>query len=220
MSITPTSSEAECDRVRRLTSRKEWIFFSVLPKATCALLPPGGCPAERAPPAAFAIAMGVLVGAVQRASPGQRAGGCRRLVALQVLSPIHHAISENSRSNGRVALRDRLTESRVEPPGIGHLDPTLTRPLSRATSIWDDGSAPVHFHGVHRERYGRDDRRPGLRYPPRPPRGGRRSCSRAPGWRRTGSYRERDLGWIAIPTRARSGCGPCTDWPRTARERS
>src|SRR6185369_12060707 len=56
---------------RRLAGRKEWQFFSVLPKAD-----PGLAAAWWASlllrgilPAVFGIAMGILVGAVQRGSP-------------------------------------------------------------------------------------------------------------------------------------------------------
>ena len=78
--------------LQRLTERKEWKFFAVLPKADAglaaawwtALLLRGILPA------AFAIAMGVLVGAVQRghalAAPLALAGGI--FVLLQVLAPI------------------------------------------------------------------------------------------------------------------------------------
>ncbi len=57
--------------LQRLTARKEWKFFAVLPKAD-----PGLAAAwwtvlllRGILPAAFAIAMGVLVGAVQRGHP-------------------------------------------------------------------------------------------------------------------------------------------------------
>src|SRR5256885_6703122 len=85
--------------LQTLTERKEWKFFSVLPKADLglaaawwmALLLRGILPA------AFAIAMGVLVGAVQRgdplAVPLAFAGAIFML--LQVLSPIHQAVSAN-----------------------------------------------------------------------------------------------------------------------------
>jgi len=85
--------------LQRLTERKEWKFFGVLPKADpglavawwVALLLRGVLPA------AFAIAMGVLVGAVQRGSalagPLVLAGTI--FVLLQLLSPIHRAVSAN-----------------------------------------------------------------------------------------------------------------------------
>ena len=123
--------------LRRLTDRKEWKFFAVLPKAdpplaaawwTVLLL-------RGVLPAAFAIAMGVLVGAVQGghslAAPLAFAGAV--FVLLQVLSPIHQAISSNLGDRTAAWLYDRLTEACVRPPGIGHLeDPTLTSDLTVA----------------------------------------------------------------------------------------
>jgi ATP-binding cassette subfamily B protein len=86
-------------------------------------------------PAAFAIAMGVLVGAVQRGQsltePLAFAGSI--FVLLQVLSPIHQALSANLGDRTAAWLYDRLTEACVRPPGIGHLeDPTLTADLTVA----------------------------------------------------------------------------------------
>jgi ATP-binding cassette, subfamily B, bacterial len=118
-----------------ITERKEWKFFSVLPKAA-----PGLAAAwwsililRGILPAAFAIAMGVLVGAVQRgnslAGPLALAGTI--FVLLQVLSPIHQAASANLGDRTAAWLYDRLTEACVRPPGMGHLeDPTLTNDLT------------------------------------------------------------------------------------------
>src|SRR5499425_444077 len=123
--------------LQQLTERKEWTFFSVLPKAApglalawwLALLLRGALPA------AFAIAMGVLVGAVQR---GDSLAGPLALVGtifvlLQILSPIHQAVSANLGDRAAAWLYDRLTEACVRPPGIGHLeDPKLTSDLTVA----------------------------------------------------------------------------------------
>ena len=123
--------------LRRLTERNEWKFFQSLLKADpsltaawwTALLLRGTLPA------AFAIAMGVLVGAVQRgdslAGPLAIAGAI--FVLLQVLSPIHQVLSSNLGDRTAAWLYDRLTEACVRPPGIGHLeDPTLTSDLTVA----------------------------------------------------------------------------------------
>src|SRR5215467_3566281 len=123
--------------LQQLTERKEWMFFSVLHKAApglalawwLALLLRGALPA------AFAIAMGVLVGAVQR---GDSLAGPLALVGtifvlLQILSPIHQAVSANLGDRAAAWLYDRLTEACVRPPGIGHLeDPKLTCDLTVA----------------------------------------------------------------------------------------
>jgi ABC-type multidrug transport system fused ATPase/permease subunit len=122
---------------KRLTDRKEWKFFAVLPKAA------GGLSAawwtvlllRGILPAAFAIAMGVLVGAVQRGNEltGPLAFAGAIFVLLQVLSPIHQAVSANLGDRTAAWLYDRLTEACVRPPGMGHLeDPTLTSDLTVA----------------------------------------------------------------------------------------
>ena len=120
-----------------LTARKEWKFFAVLPKAD-----PGLAAAwwtvlllRGILPAAFAIAMGVLVGAVQQGHPlaGPLALAGTIFVLLQVLSPIHQAVSANLGDRTAAWLYDRLTEACVRPPGIAHLeDPTLTGDLTVA----------------------------------------------------------------------------------------
>jgi ATP-binding cassette, subfamily B, bacterial len=122
---------------QRLTQSKEWKFFSVLPRAApglaagwwVALLLRGILPA------AFAIAMGVLVGAVQRHDPlaGPLALVGAIFLLLQVLTPIHQAFSANLGDRTAAWLYDRLTEACVHPPGMGHLeDPKLTNDLTVA----------------------------------------------------------------------------------------
>ena len=123
--------------LQSLTARKEWKFFAVLPKAGPALA--AGWWAvlllRGILPAAFAIAMGVLVGAVQRGHSLTQplAFACGIFILLQVLSPIHQALSANLGDRTAAWLYDRLTEACVRPPGIGHLeDPTLTADLTVA----------------------------------------------------------------------------------------
>jgi ATP-binding cassette subfamily B protein len=123
--------------IAALRERNEWKFFSVLPKADpvlaslwwLVLLLRGVLPAV------FAIAMGVLVAAVQR---GQDLTaplafvGCV-FVLLQVLSPIHQALGANLGDRTAAWLYDRLTEACVRPLGMGHLeDPALTSDLTVA----------------------------------------------------------------------------------------
>jgi ATP-binding cassette subfamily B protein len=123
--------------LQALTERKEWIFFGALPKADpwlaaawwAVLLLRGILPA------AFAIAMGVLVGAVQRGDPltWPLAFAGTIFVLLQVLSPIHQALSANLGDRTAAWLYDRLTEACVRPPGMGHLeDAKLTSDLTVA----------------------------------------------------------------------------------------
>src|SRR5215469_1982504 len=123
--------------LQRLTEGKEWKFFSVLPKAApglafawwLALLLRGALPA------AFAIAMGVLVGAVQHGhsllDPLALVGAI--FILLQVLVPIHQALSANLGDRTAAWLYDRLTDACVGPPGMRHLeDPKLTNDLTVA----------------------------------------------------------------------------------------
>ena len=123
--------------LERLFERKEWKFFSVLPRAApglalawwFALLLRGGLPA------AFAIAMGVLVGAVERGNPlaGPLALVGAIFILLEVLSPIHQALSANLGDRAAAWLYDRLTEACVRPPGMAHLeDPKLASDLTVA----------------------------------------------------------------------------------------
>jgi ATP-binding cassette, subfamily B, bacterial len=123
--------------MERLTARKEWQLFSVLPKADrqltigwwIALILRGVLPAL------FAIATGSLVGAVQHDAsltlPLTLVGGI--FVLLQILTPIHLALSSNLGDRTAAWLYDRLTAACVGPPGMGHLeDPTLTGDLTVA----------------------------------------------------------------------------------------
>jgi ABC-type multidrug transport system fused ATPase/permease subunit len=120
-----------------LTERKEWKFFGVLPKADPSLAAAWwvALVLRGTLPAAFAIAMGVLVGAVQRGHPlaGPLAFVGTIFVLLQVLSPIHQAVGANLGDRTAAWLYDRLTEASVRPPGMGHLeDPALTGDLTVA----------------------------------------------------------------------------------------
>jgi ABC-type multidrug transport system fused ATPase/permease subunit len=123
--------------IQRLQNRKEWKFLGILPRADrplaiawwFVLLLRGLLPAL------FAIAMGVLVGAVQRgdslAAPLGIVGTV--FVLFQVLSPLHHAIGTNLGSRTAAWLYDELTTACVGPPGMGHLeDSRLTTDLTMA----------------------------------------------------------------------------------------
>jgi ABC-type multidrug transport system fused ATPase/permease subunit len=123
--------------LRRLRDRKEWQFFAVLPRADARLTVAWWAVlvALGLVPAAFAVAMGVLVGAVQQgddlAAPLAFVGVV--FVAGQVLSPLHQAIGANLGDRVSAWLYDRMTEACVEPPGIAHLeDPDLADDLAMA----------------------------------------------------------------------------------------
>ena len=110
----------------KLGEREEWQFFAVLPRADLKL-----CVAwwlllfgRGVLPALFAIAMGILVGAVQAqgslAMPLVFAGIV--FLLLQVLSPLHQAVSSNLGSLTAAWLYDELTRACIAPPGMGHLE--------------------------------------------------------------------------------------------------
>jgi ABC-type multidrug transport system fused ATPase/permease subunit len=122
---------------QRLRARNEWKLAGVLPRADRALAA-GWWTAlvlRGLLPAAFAVAMGALVGAVQRgadlAAPLAAVGVV--FVALQVLAPIHHVLGTNLGSRTAAWLYDQLTLACVRPPGIAHLeDPKLRGDLTMA----------------------------------------------------------------------------------------
>ncbi|MFI5454039.1 MAG: ABC transporter ATP-binding protein [Isosphaerales bacterium] len=123
--------------IERLRARNEWKFFGILPQAdrTLAVAWWAVLVMRGILPALFAIAIGTLVGAVQRgddlALPLVLVGAV--FVPLQVLSPIHRAIGANLGSRAAAWLYDRLTVACVQPPGMGHLEnPTLTSDLTMA----------------------------------------------------------------------------------------
>jgi ABC-type multidrug transport system fused ATPase/permease subunit len=99
-------------------------------------------------PALFAIAMGVLVGAVQHGSSlaGPLALAGTIFVLLQVLTPIHTAIGANLGDRTAAWLYDRLTEACVLPRGMGHLEnPKLTNDLTMARDFDLGMTAPPLF---------------------------------------------------------------------------
>ena len=121
----------------RLRQRDEWKFFSVLPKANGPLAAGWWFVVllRGVLPAGFALATGLLVSRVEQgqslAFPLALAGGV--FVLLQILTPIHQAISANLGDHTAAWLYDRLTDACVGPPGMGHLeDPRLTSDLTVA----------------------------------------------------------------------------------------
>lgn len=123
--------------LNRLQARHEWKFFAVLPKADrfLALAWWATVVLRGVLPALFAIAMGVLVAAIQR---GENLAGGLTLVAIvfmliKVLTPLQQAIGANLGDRTAAWLYDRLTEACVRPPGMGHLeDSKLTGDLTVA----------------------------------------------------------------------------------------
>ncbi len=123
--------------IERLKSRKEWRFFAVLPRADGPLAAAWwtGLIVRGLTPAVFAVAMGVLVGAVQRGDPlgWPLAFAGATFLLMQVINPIHQVVSNNLGDRTAAFLYDRLTAAAITPPGMGHLeDPELTNDLTVA----------------------------------------------------------------------------------------
>jgi ABC-type multidrug transport system fused ATPase/permease subunit len=139
--------------IDRLRNRPEWQFFAVLPQADPAL---AGLwwlllLVRGALPAVFAIAMGWVVGAVQHGSaltaPLTLMG--TTFILLQVLTPVHQAVSANLGSRVAAWLNDALARACVEPPGIGHLeDPELTEDLTVAREFDRGQTGPPMYMNV------------------------------------------------------------------------
>jgi ABC-type multidrug transport system fused ATPase/permease subunit len=112
--------------MRRLRGRQEWQFFALLGRVhrglglawwTILLL-------RGVLPALFAVATGVLVAAVQSGhdlTTGLVLTGTV-FFALQVLSPIHTALSANLGNRTADWLNSRLAATTVGPPGLAHLE--------------------------------------------------------------------------------------------------
>ena len=121
----------------KLHATDSWRFFAALGRAdrTLALAWWSMLVLRGLLPAAFAISIGLLVGAVQR---GASLAGPLALVGaifalMQVLSPLHQAVGTNLGSRTAAWLYDQLTIACVRPPGMGHLeDARLTTDLTMA----------------------------------------------------------------------------------------
>ena len=123
--------------LRALRARREWQFFAVLARADrtlayawWALLILRGVL-----PACLAVVGGLVIGAVAAGGPivPSLVWFGVVFVALQVLAPVHQAISANLGDRTAAWLYDRLTEACARPPGIAHLeDATLTTDLAVA----------------------------------------------------------------------------------------
>jgi ABC-type multidrug transport system fused ATPase/permease subunit len=123
--------------LERLSQRNEWVFFAALPKADAPLALAWWAIGvlHGVLPALFAIAMGVLVTAVERGSSlaGPLAIAGAVFVLLQVLTPLQTAVSHNLGDRTAAFLYDRLTATCLRPEGIAHLeDPGLTADLTAA----------------------------------------------------------------------------------------
>jgi ABC-type multidrug transport system fused ATPase/permease subunit len=123
--------------VGRLAARKEWQLFSALPRGSRALAAAWWTVLllRGTLPAVFAVAMGAVVTAIQRGEPTGTSLAVvgAVFVTLQMLGPVHQALSANLGDRTAAWLYDTVTRACVHPPGIRHLeDPTLTNDLTAA----------------------------------------------------------------------------------------
>ena len=123
--------------IEKLSRRDEWQFVKMFGEAS-----PGLATlwwlflvGRGVLPALFAVGMGLLTGAVQHQSgilvPLAFVG--LLFVLVQILSPLHLAISQNLGNKTAALLYEKLTETCITPPGMGHLeDPELNNDLAMA----------------------------------------------------------------------------------------
>ncbi len=130
-----------------LRERQEWKFFASLPRADLPLtLAWWSLVVLRSVlPAVFAVATGVIVGAVQDGTsltaPLALMGVA--FVLLQVSAPLHQAVGENLGNRMSAWLYDDLTDSCIAPAGIGHLeDPELIADVTVAREFDAGVSGP------------------------------------------------------------------------------
>jgi ATP-binding cassette, subfamily B, bacterial len=112
--------------IDRLRARKEWMFFASLPRADRPLAAAWYAVLflRGVLPAGFAVATGLLVGAVNQRSSlvGPLAAVGVLFVALQVLSPLHTVLSSNLGDRTAAWLYDKLTDACIAAPGMAHLE--------------------------------------------------------------------------------------------------
>ena len=163
-------SGAEGHVIDSLRARNEWIFAGILPRANRALTVAWWAllVTRGLLPALFAIAMGALVGAVQRGDrltvPLTIVGVA--FVLLQTLPPIHQAVGAESRQPGRfVAERSaRACLSRPSRHGSPRERDADDRPHDGARlRPRDHRPTDVDVHGLHFERAGAAALGPGVR---------------------------------------------------------
>ena len=123
--------------LQRLRERKEWRFFAALRRADppLALVWWTVVVLHGVVPVLFAVAIGVLVAAVQRGEPLAAALTIAGIlfVLVQVMTPMQTAISHNLGDRMAAFLYDRLTAACVGAPGMAHLeDPALAADLTVA----------------------------------------------------------------------------------------
>ena len=123
--------------LERLWDSQEWKLIRVMGRANPVLAAAWWAilVARGILPALFAIAMGLLIGAVESEANLLTALVLVGVVfvLLQVLSPLHQTTGANLGNTTAAWLNDQLTVACVDPPGMAHLeDPELTNDLTMA----------------------------------------------------------------------------------------
>ena len=121
--------------IERLRARQEWQFFAVLPRAHAGLAAAWWIllVLSGVLPAVFAVATGQTIRAVESAD---RLGPALAFVGvvfvlMLIVGPVLTAVSMNLGNLLSAWLNERLINSCVDPPGIGHLeDPELADDLT------------------------------------------------------------------------------------------
>jgi ABC-type multidrug transport system fused ATPase/permease subunit len=116
----------EAPVIARLRQRPEWEFFAVLPRADrrLAALWWATLVLSGVLPAAFAVATGILVGAIRGGADltGPLVAVGVVFIALQTLSPLQAQTGMNLGERLSAWLNDRLLEATARPPGMAHLE--------------------------------------------------------------------------------------------------
>ena len=133
---------------RRLPSTAEWRFLGALTAASPALAATWWAlvAVRGALPAAFSIAVGVLVGAVQQGRsltmPLVVMGTL--FILMNALAPVHDAVAQNLGARVGSWLHHTLLRASTAPPGIAHLErPDLADSLAHARQFDLGISAPT-----------------------------------------------------------------------------
>jgi ABC-type multidrug transport system fused ATPase/permease subunit len=123
--------------MRRLRRSAEWRFLAVFATAARGLAAAWWTlvALRGLLPAAFAIAMGSVVGAVEQHAPlgAPLVAAGAVFVVMNALGPVHDAIGSNLGAKSGAWLHDRLMDACLAPEGIGHLErPDLAEDLVAA----------------------------------------------------------------------------------------
>ena len=132
----------------RLRGRPEWRFLGALPRAHAGLAVAWWAliAVRGLLPAAFTVAMGLLVGAVQRhqsLTPPLAVVGLS-FVAMNALGPVHGTVSFSLGARASDWLHDRLVWACTAPTGLAHLERSdLADDLARAREFDLGRAAPT-----------------------------------------------------------------------------